>query len=189
LAISHDGGRSWQKHPQRTLALDDIDRVQIGTQCVVRDSETWRMFYTSIQEGDRYLIRYAESADGIVWKKPGENLAIDADSKGTSSRPCVWKQDNRWLMLYSRAPGLAGGDDERKYRIHLARSHDGRRFVDVGEVLGPTHRLGDFDAESTAYAWSLPDDRARFLYSGDGFGRTGIGLGTLNRTLLASDRQ
>lgn len=179
LAFSHDGGKSWEKLPRRLLQLDAIDQVGIGTTCVVRDGPTWRLFYTTIQPGNRYFIRYAESADGIEWKKPANNLALDADPEGSCSRPNVWNDGLRWLMLYSRAPALALTGGVRQYRIHLAESLDAKTFREIGLVLGPTGRSGDFDSQTVEYGWSFPDDHTLFLYSGDDTGRTGFGVARL----------
>jgi hypothetical protein len=188
VAFSRDAGKTWTIQPERILKQDSVDPVSLGTNCVVKDGDTWRTFYTSVQpkgpgkgfRDDRFLIRYAESADGLSWTKPANNLSLDADPEGTSARPNVWQDGARWLMLYSRAPKMTRDNPGRQYRIHIAESSDGKTFHDLGEVLGPSSRKGDFDDERVAYAWSLPDDRSLFLYSGNDFGRTGIGLAKLH---------
>ncbi|MGE3317016.1 MAG: hypothetical protein AB7O26_18020 [Planctomycetaceae bacterium] len=187
LAFSRDGGKTWEKHPERILKTDSVDTVSLGTNCVVRDGETWRTFYTAVQprgpgkdfRDDRSFIRFAESSDGIHWTKPPNNLAIDAEPEGTSARPSVWKEGERWLMLFSTAAKMTRDFPGRQYRIHVADSDDGKVFHDRGQVLGPSRSPGTFDSERVSYPWSLPDDRGRYLYSGDDFGRTGIGLARL----------
>lgn len=196
LAFSRDFGKTWTKHPDRILEVDDVDPVSLGTNCVVRDGEIWRTFYTAVQPPryagelkiDRFLIRYAESSDGLKWTKPKENLALDADPFGTSARPDVWRDGARWLMLYSRAPAVSPEFPVRRYRLRLAESADGRAFRDVVPVLDPTNRAEDFDSMSCEYGWTLPDDRSRFLYSGNGFGRSGLGVARLIDPIRAVEK-
>lgn len=194
LAISRDNGETFVKHPEIVLETDRSIEDVAGTCTVVPHDGKYRMFYTSVvgwnfgkghdtrdkYKDSRFIIRSADSNDGLHFTRPADSLSFDPGGKETAARPCVWFDDRSksWMMLYSRAPEMRPGID-RQYRIHLATSRDFRKFEDVGPVLLPVGGADAFDSERCEYAWILPDKR-HFLYSGNGFGKTGLGLARLN---------
>ena len=73
LAVSSDGGRSFQKlSASPILERSRVDPYLTGQVCVLREDELWKMWYVSGErweiEGNRpkhfYNIKYAESLDG-----------------------------------------------------------------------------------------------------------------------------
>lgn len=172
-AISRDGGETWKRRGGPLLALER-DEESIGTHHVWREPDGWRMIYTSvigIPPNRRYRLCYAKSSDGFHWRKPPNNIALDIPDR-TCGRPCVWRDGERYLMTYS----FSGGGVT--YRICLAESVDGWHFKPIGQILDV--RPGEFDSEMCEYAWVIPDSKPlRMLYSGNGWGRTGIGIATV----------
>jgi hypothetical protein len=117
----------------------------------------------------RYHVRYAESDDGIAWRREGR-VAIDyADpDEYAMGRPCVVKDGETYRMWFS---ARGGG-----YRLAYAESPDGlvwtRRDADAG--LDPS---GDgWDSEMVTYPAVLDVGGTRYLlYNGNGYGRSGVG--------------
>lgn len=171
LAISRDGGNTWERQPKPLLELESGEE-SIGTHHVWCESDGWRMVYTSVQgipPNRRYVLRFADSIDGLHWVNPANNIALDIPDR-TCGRPCVWKDGDRYLMTFS----FSGGGV--KYRIRYARSDDGQHFHDCGQILDVNQ--SGWDSEMVEYAWVLPGQR-QFLYSGNQWGAAGIGVAPL----------
>lgn len=193
VALSRDEGRSWamaSTHP--ILAHDrDYDREGIGSACGLRDGGIWRMYYTAISgyslrpEGldvphvllPHIGIGYAESEDGRHWRKPfneylvSPRYAAHEPFEYVVSKPCVIRDVDCWRMWVSSCG--------RRYRIRSLVSDNGLdwRWVsspEDGELgLGPP---GSFDDNQNCYACVIPTGAEyRMWYTGNDFGRTGIG--------------
>ncbi len=184
LAISRDNGTSWSRWSEAPLPLlDGRDPIGIGTVFVLRDApDAWRMWYTAFREwrpvGDGswrhyYRIKYAESDDGIHWRKPGNNLAIDFidANEYAVARPMVIRDDGRYRMWFCRRS--IGSD----YRIGYAESVDGRAWTRLPSGIEPSTAGWDSEMVEYAYVIKQPDAYA-MLYNGNRFGATGTGLAT-----------
>lgn len=175
VAISRDGGKTWEKRRQ-TLAATGDDASGVGTHCVWQDSDGWRMIYTHIMPVDadgekRYFLKFATSNDGFQWERPSDNVALDIPTT-SSTRPCVWKHGDRYFMTYtSRRRDYSG------YRIRFADSDDGRKFTDRGQILD-VNRESEWDNEMVCYAWVLPEQDLLF-YTGNNYGSKGLGVARL----------
>lgn len=182
LAVSTDGGRTFEKVSSAPiLERSAVDPYLTASPWVLVEGGLWRMWYVSgtdwtIEDGapkHRYHIKYAESGDGVAWRRSGR-VCIDYrdPSEHAISRPCVVRDPDRYRMWYaSRGPS---------YRIGYAESSDGleweRRDADVGLSVS---RSG-WDAEMIEYpiVFDVGGVR-RMLYNGNGYGATGIGLAVL----------
>jgi hypothetical protein len=180
LAVSDDGGRTYERVSRAPiLPPDDGDPFLTASPWVVRDGSRWRMWYVSgsvWEEGDpprhRYRIKYAESDDGIAWRRD-DRISIDYANDGEYAfgRPCVVHEGDRFHMWYSsRGPA---------YRIGYAVSDDGlsweRRDAEAGIEPG-----GAWDSEMQTYPVVADDGGERYLlYNGNGYGETGIGYAVL----------
>ena len=79
-----------------------------ATPCVLIDEGVWKMWYLSCTEWflekgkpkHRYHLKYAESTDGIIWRRDG-TIAIDYANpdEHAISRPSVIRDDDRWRMF------------------------------------------------------------------------------------------
>jgi predicted GH43/DUF377 family glycosyl hydrolase len=185
LAISKDGGDTWEKISQ-TLTADGADHGGIGTHYGWRDDSEWRMLYTHIEgvrPKMRFFIKFATSADGIHWNRPADNTSLDSGA-GTCARPMVVRTGGRYVMLYSSF--TSRNPEDRHYRIRWADSDDGLRYVDRGKLLG-TERLHPWENELVSYGWAIPD-RGLMLYTGDWFGAHGFGVARLTLPETASEK-
>jgi hypothetical protein len=146
--------------------------------CVVPGDEIWRMWYLSCTEWrigahgpeHKYHIKYAESADGIVWNRDGV-IAIDyADaSEYAISRPSVIHENGIWKMWFSsRGPA---------YRIGYAESEDGKQWNRLDSHVGISAAGKGWDSEMIEYPFVFDHKGSRYmLYNGNDYGRTGFGI-------------
>jgi len=183
LAISSDGGETFQKYSKGPLLdRNDIDPYMTASPCAwVEDSGLWRLWYmsnNSWSEGwagedptlPRYHLRYAESDDGINWRREGV-VAIDfkSDDEYAIGRPSVIREDGIYKMWYCHRG--------ETYRIGYAESDDGvnweRKDEEVGIDVSPT----GWDSEMMCYPYVFDHYGVKYmLYNGNEYGRMGVGL-------------
>jgi len=150
--------------------------------CVIKEKEIWRMWYVSClgwrdmpggPPQHRYHIKYAESDDGIRWRREGI-VAIDFanDDEYAISRPCVIKTHLGWEMWYSYRG--------ESYRIGYATSRDGVTWQRHDHLVRLEPSQNSWDSEMIAYPYVFEHGGKRYmLYNGNGYGLTGFGLATL----------
>jgi hypothetical protein len=167
--------------PAPILGRSSIDPLLTASPSVLVENGTWRMWYVSgtdwyLEDGEvrpRYLVKYAESDDGVSWRPTGLVCIDYRDADETAiGRPCVLKDEGIYKMWYcARGPA---------YRLGYAESFDGLawdRKDDEIEWAGPAER---WDSDMQAYPFVFDRDGERLmLYNGNGYGATGIGLATL----------
>jgi hypothetical protein len=121
-----------------------------------------------------YHIRYAESSDGVHWRRDG-TVCIDFASadEHAFARPCVLKDgDGCYRMWYSYRG--------ERYRIGYAESADGIVWQRRDDCAGIEPSAAGWDAEMIEYPAVFDAAGRRYmLYNGNGYGRTGIGLAVL----------
>lgn len=138
----------------------------------------WRMWYLSCTgwsdspDGIRhhYHIKYAESSDGLHWKRDGV-VAIDYQdpSEYAISRPSVVHDADVWRMWYSHR-GAA-------YRIGYAESLDGKTWQRMDDNAGIEPSASGWDSEMIEYPYVFDHRGTRYmLYNGNGYGKSGFGL-------------
>lgn len=182
LAVSEDDGCTFRKYsPAPLLDRNAVDPFLTASPAVVIENGLWRMWYVSGVSWERraegvrhyYLIKYAESEDGIDWARHGR-IAIPFESRDEYAigRPHVIKAGPLYRMWF-----CIRGD---RYRIAYAESDDGLVWRRLPQ---PPPAPSDWDAEMQAYPTVLPDrDRWLMFYNGNGYGATGFGCATAERT-------
>jgi hypothetical protein len=176
LAVSEDGGRSFQRSPAPLLDRAPSDPFLNGSPFVLREGSRWRMWFVtgSGWEGGeppshRYRIGYAESADGIAWERDG-TVAIDYRDEGehSISRPCVVRAGDRYRMWFA-----ARGES---YRLGYAESADGVFWERDDARAGLDPGAESWDEEMVAYPFVCSHGGFDYLlYNGNGYGRSGVG--------------
>jgi hypothetical protein len=185
LAISKDGGKSFERFSEAPLlGRNNIDPYLTASPCVIIENKIWRMWYVSSIKREMkngkiipyYHIKYAESKDGINWKRKGI-VCVDFKSREENAiaRPCVIKEDGIYKMWYSYS-GYKG----KKYRIGYAESKDGvywkRKDKDVGIDVSDS----GWDSEMICYPFVFPHKGKKYmLYNGNNFGNDGFGYAIL----------
>lgn len=176
LAVSDDGGRTFRRHsPAPLLDRNGVDPFLTASPSVMIDGGRWRMWYVSGLEWERrpeglrhrYLIKYAESRDGVTWRRGGHiALPFEGEDEYAMGRPHVVK-DGRGYAMWTC---VRGG----RYRIIRARSGDGLQWTRCRDDVAPPRT--EWDAEMQAYPMLLRDGaRAILFYNGNGYGATGFG--------------
>jgi hypothetical protein len=178
LAIRRPGAQKFERaSPAPILERNAVDPYLTASPWVLCENGTWRMWYVScvgwkLVDGEpqhRYHIRYAESDDGIAWRRDGR-VSIDFanDSEYAMSRPCVVRDDDCYRMWFA-----ARGEG---YRLGYAESPDGLGWTRSDDLAGMDPSPDGWDDQMIAYPSILDYDSRRYLlYNGNDYGRTGIG--------------
>ncbi|HDM75382.1 MAG TPA: hypothetical protein ENG51_02810 [Deltaproteobacteria bacterium] len=184
LAVSTDGGRSFKKF-SRVPILDRTDKEPFlrSAVTVLKEDNTYRMWYVSGLDwielnGTKYptyLIRYAESSDGIKWSR--ENpicIQFEDDSEFGFGRPWVIKEDGLYKMWYSIR------SKARPYRIGYAESGNGIDWTRKDEEAGIDVSQSGWDSEMICFPSIIKLGHTKYMfYNGNQHGRTGFGLAEL----------
>jgi hypothetical protein len=83
-ATSPDG-ITWTAHPAPCLEPEGEDEYALGRPCVRRDGTIYRMWYSSRSHSDPYRMGYAESDDGIRWRRFDRLAGITKSPTGWDS--------------------------------------------------------------------------------------------------------
>jgi hypothetical protein len=158
--------------------------------CVLREFGTWKIWYLNCVKWEIdnnrpkhfYHIKYAESDDGIHWKRKG-TVAIDFKDKSeyAISVPRVLKNDNGYLMWYS----YRAGKKSENYCIGFAKSTDGVKWKRFDESVNFIDETSGWDSEMQCYPCLINYNQKLYMfYNGNGYGKTGIGIAELeNQTI------
>jgi hypothetical protein len=181
VAVSVDGGPFLRPSAAPLLDRSAVDPFLTASPFVAVEGGRWRMWYVSATEwrqtpaGTRhyYHIRYAESADGLVWTRDG-TICLDyaTPDEYAFARPWVVRENGRYRMWFA-VRGAA-------YEIAVAESSDGLDWTRLAE--GGLRGSGSgWDSGMVEYpALFSHEGRQYMLYNGDGYGRTGVGLAVLD---------
>lgn len=178
LAIFDERGTLTRVSPGPVLERSAVDPYLTASPCVLVENGVWRMWYVSGQRWEMidgtprhyYHIRYAESSDGVSWRRTGR-VCIDFASPDeyAIARPSVVRGANGYHMWY-----CCRG---RAYRIGYAESADGLTWVRRDEQGGLSPSSSGWDSEMTAYPYVFDrGGRRHMLYNGNAYGRTGFGV-------------
>lgn len=96
-------GRHWVRHGQVCLDYASPAEHAFGRPCVVKDGDRYRMWFSA--RGERYLMGYAESPDGITWTRDDSACVVHPSAEGWDAEmiayPVVAGQAGRRVMLYN----------------------------------------------------------------------------------------
>lgn len=180
LAISENGGRTFEKFGHSPImARSDYDPCLVTAPVVIKECNKWRMWYVSgIGWSDEnstlhstYHVKYAESFDGISWRREGVVCLDNSDPlERNIGRTCVLKLNDGYHAWYCSDRGAG-------YRIGYARSDDGLLWERSPTPLGLEPSLTGWDSEAMAYPYVVVHRAKLFMfYNGNGFGRDGVGI-------------
>jgi hypothetical protein len=183
LAVS-EGGQAFERYAPGPIVDRSMAEPHFcASCCVIRDGGRWRMWYLSctgwqVRDGrpeHRYHIKYAESGDGIHWRRDGA-VAIDykCDTEYAISRPSVL-YDGVWRMWYSYR-GAA-------YRIGYAESRDGMCWQRFDDAVGIDVSKSGWDSQMIEYPFVFDHEGQRYmLYNGNNYGESGFGIAVMERS-------
>lgn len=182
LAVSEDGQQFNRYASGPILDRTMLEPHFVASCCVIPGEDKWRMWYLSCtgwrircgKPEHRYHVKYAESNDGVLWRREGI-VAIDYsdESEYAISRPSVICDKDCWRMWFSHRGS--------SYRIGYAESSDGIRWDRLDAHCGiDVSTKSDWDSEMIEYPFVFDHAGARYmLYNGNGYGKTGFGLAIL----------
>lgn len=192
LAISDDGGRTFARYSEGPVCDRAIDEPFFSTApCVRLEGDTWRMWYISCTGWEviddkpepRYHIKYADSVDGVHWRKTN-HVCLDYDPFAAAiGRPCVYKDDRIYRMFYSyRSAKEYRTDPLYSYRLGYAESNDGLIWARKNEEVGIQRSDSGWDSQMIEYCYIYEHKGGQYmLYNGNGFGKSGFGYAVLER--------
>ncbi|NQY95241.1 MAG: hypothetical protein HRT43_13840 [Campylobacteraceae bacterium] len=186
LAISTDNGRNFEK----AFSGPIIDRTKeephfTASNCVINDNGIYKIWYLSCTGWEtidnkimhNYHIKYAESLDGINWKRDGV-VAIDYidEYEYAISVPRVIKENGIYKMWFSSR----GTKDIPTYRIRYAESENGIDWVRKDDEVGIDVSNKGWDSEMICYPFVFDHKGKKYmLYNGNDYGKTGFGIAVL----------
>ena len=178
LAISEDG-INFERY-SRTPILDRTDKepfLRSATTLIVED-DLFKMWYVSANKWTtvdeklypEYIIRHAQSKDGIHWETL-EPISVDlADDEFGLGRPWAIKDGDTYRLWYSIRSRT------RPYRMGYAESKDGIHWERKDEKAGIYASETGWDSEMICYANVVKiQDQWIMFYNGNQHGRTGFG--------------
>jgi hypothetical protein len=123
----------------------------------------------------RYVIRHAESADGLRWSDGGPVcIGHDGPEEFGISRPWVVRDADRYRMWYSVRSRTA------PYRLGYAESADGLTWVRQDEQVGLERSATGWDAEMICFPAVIDVHGRRWMfYNGNRHGASGFGVALL----------
>jgi predicted GH43/DUF377 family glycosyl hydrolase len=160
------------------LERTDDDPLSVGAVFVMHEGSCWRMWYTAFQRWGvkpdepkhTYVIKYAESGDGIHWRRDN-HIAIGIQHPGehSISRPSVIRRDGFYHMWYCYRG--------ERYRIGYAISADGIQWTRRDNEAGITVSESGWDSQEICYphVFSFKSDWY-MLYCGNEYGKAGLGI-------------
>jgi hypothetical protein len=178
LAVSSDGVRF--RRLSRTPLLERTAEEPFirSAVTIVVDNGTFRCWYVSAQgwttiDGQQYpeyVIRYAESADGLSWKAYDHIcIPVVGDEFGIG-RPWVVQDGKLYRMWYSIRSRV------EPYRIGYAESMDGLQWTRKDGMSGLHRSESGWDSEMICYPCVYDFAHHRYVfYNGNRHGSTGFG--------------
>ena len=187
VAESFDGGKTFKKPYLGPIIDRTIHEPHfVASNCVVKDNGIYKIWYLSCTNWftdltgkimHRYHIKYAESTDGIDWKRNGV-VAIDYidDYEYAISVPRVIVEEGIYKMWFSSR----ATKDIDTYRIRYAESEDGINWTRKDNEVDLDVSESGWDSEMICYPFVFDHKGKRYmLYNGNDYGKTGFGLAIL----------
>jgi hypothetical protein len=190
VAMGKHGSGSFSKFSEGPICDRSLNEPFFNTApCVLISQGAWRMWYISCTGWDvvggwpepHYHVKYADSNDGINWRKTGR-ICIDYDEfTAAIGRPCVFVEKGLYKMFYSyRGVKDYRVDPKQSYRLGYAESKDGLNWTRKDDIVGIGRSESGWDSEMIEYCSVYRHAGQTFmLYNGNGFGRTGFGYAIL----------
>jgi hypothetical protein len=186
IAVSEDDGRNFRRMYEGPVMDRTAEEPYIAvTPSIVRGADSWRMWYISglrwvpIAENLEpvYVIKYAESLDGIRWVRPNHQCLPQRHPFEAFSHPSVIQSNGVYHMWFCSRDSSDFRDGAGAYRIGYARSSNGLDWERDDEFGGLGVSDEGWDSTMTAYPYVVVgrNGKVRMFYNGNSFGRSGIG--------------
>jgi len=180
LAISEDGETFRRYSPAPILARSEHDPCSVVSSHVQIDEVRWRMWYVSCVRWEEtakgmqsfYHVKYAESLDGVDWKRTG-HVAFDFSGPDETNigRPSILRNMDGYQAWLPHANGKGC------YRIGYAESPDALHWTRKDDQAGIDISDSGWDSQMIAHPAIVRHDGLLYMfYNGNQFGKAGVGL-------------
>lgn len=191
VAVSKDDGETFERMFEGPIMGRDKTEPGLAVMpFVIKEGTKFKMWYQSGTGWHRidgqyepvYVIKYAESWNGIEWDRWSRQCVKLARPLEAFSRPCVITKSDHYSMwyCYRSSERYRGGDGS--YRIGYARSYDNTYFVRADELCDLELGANDaWDSQMQCYPYVIAiGGKLVMFYNGNDFGQTGIGVSVWN---------
>ena len=186
LAISEDGGVTFRRAFEGPIMDRTKDEPHlVVTPHVIVEEDLWRMWYCGATEWKvvngvtepQYLIKYAESHDGMNWRRENQISIPYHDETEAIGRPVVVHENGLYKMWYSYRSIVGYRTNKAaSYHIGYAESRDNVTWERKDDEVGTELSAEGWDSEMMAYPYVVDFEGKRYMiYNGNGFGRAGFG--------------
>jgi predicted GH43/DUF377 family glycosyl hydrolase len=183
LAVSEDGGASFQRHSRVPICDRTDDEMLFRViHTMMLDDGRWRAWYGAgssftLSEGRQlpnYNIRHAEAKDGLTLSRDFTVCVDTRDGEYRVGRPYVIKRAGVYRMFY------CAGTAARGYRLAYAESADGIDWMRKDDEIGIDVSASGWDSEMQAYpSVVMFRDKVYMFYNGNNYGEDGFGYAEL----------
>lgn len=184
LAISRDNGTTFSRYaPTPILDRTPDEPFLRSATTILQEDSRYRAWYvsgtgwTTVRGASypTYVIRYADSADGVHWSARTEPcIGPHTGDEFGFGRPWVVHDADRYRMWYSIRSRTA------PYCIGYAESLDGYMWERKDDLIGIAASAEGWDSEMICYPCVIDVGSARYMfYNGNQHGLTGFGYAIL----------
>jgi len=105
-ATSSDGV-GWTRSGQVAIDFKDAGETNIARPCVVRTATSWRMWFCAASPPSSYRLGYAESADGVTWRRCDELAGLEPSPDPSAfdadmvAYPCAVRHRGTEFLFYN----------------------------------------------------------------------------------------
>jgi hypothetical protein len=188
VAFSSDGGACFKRDFHGPILDRCAQEPYVAvTPCVLAEGPLWRMWYVSGLRWEEfagryepiYVIKYAESDDGIAWRRSNHTCIPQRYDDEAFSRPWVLKLGDSYHMWYCYRRSMEYRDGPGSYRLGYAISQDGSAWRRCDDLVGISVASTGWDSTMICYPAVARTNRGLVMfYNGNGFGREGFGYAT-----------
>lgn len=187
VAVSKDGGETFERMFSGPIMGRSSTEPGLAVMpFILKDGDKYKMWYQSgtgwhgidDKYEPTYVIKYAESNDGIIWDRSSVEC-FELEHREAVSRPSIVVEGNEFIMWYCRRHSRQYRGGLGSYRIGYAESYGSpENFVRFDYKCGLS--LGEedeWDSSMQCYPYVIDiNDKRVMFYNGNDFGQTGIGL-------------
>ena len=191
LMESIDGGDTWSRMFEGPILDRTKDEPYMPvTPCIIEDDGVLKMWYCATTEWKmingnaepQYLIKYAESKDGINWDRPNHIVIPYNNDYEAIGRPSVIKENGIYKMWYCyRTIQDYRLNKNESYKIGYAESTDNKTWVRKDELCNLELAESGWDSQMLAYPYVVIYKNKKYLfYNGNNFGQGGFGYAIID---------
>lgn len=189
LAVSQDNGKTFEKMFDGPVIDRTPYEIFSATGCFIfQNAGVWHMWYASGQSWIKihgsheefYRIKYAQSYDGIHWKRENKDILPSKQEYEPIHRPTVFCLGNRFHMYFCYRGIENFRDQENSYSLGYAWSEDLNIWNRDDDSAGIEKSSSGWDSMMMAYPYIVNvNGRYLMFYNGNGFGKSGFGYAEL----------